>query len=416
MKVYKFGGASLNSSVPVQNVTSIIKNHPAHHLLVVVSAMGETTDMLEKIVAASQSKKPTDAFITSLRDYHLRIIQDLFPPRHSIFNKFENLVTLLQLEASKSGGYDQVYDQVVSMGEVISSTIITHYLNLIGHKTGWLDARHFIKTDSSFREGKIIQEKTYEAMQSIPSLLEKQIVVTQGFIGSDPNGLTTTLGREGSDFSAAIFASALKAESLTVWKDVAGVMNADPRRLPNAVVFDELPYSESAEMTFYGASIIHPKTIKPLANAGIPLYVKSFIDPSLPGTIIHDCKISKLPPLIIFKENQCLISCKVIDYSFINEHQIGVIFQTLSERNIKINVMQSSAISFTFCVDFTEDRILRLIEVLGENFETYYNTNLTLITIKNYDQKLFQEYRNRPGVILEQSSRSTLQVLVKDRH
>jgi aspartate kinase len=329
MNVFKFGGASLKSAEAIKNVATIIGNNAGNSLLVIVSAMGDTTDGLEKIVAAAQAGKPTGEFTTSLRAYHLGIMKELFPAGHAVFNRFENLVTLLQLQSAKKDDYDQVYDQVVSMGEVISSTIVMHYLTQAGIPSTWLDARAYVKTDSSFREGKVDSARTQEAMKPISSLLGKNVVITQGFIGSDEAGLTTTLGREGSDFSAAIFASMLQAESLTVWKDVAGVMNADPRRLPDAKVFDELPYQEAAEMTFYGASIIHPKTIKPLANVGIPLHVKSFVDPSLPGTTIHNCKISKLPPLIIFKENQCLISCKVIDYSFINEHQIGIIFQTL---------------------------------------------------------------------------------------
>lgn len=232
-------------------------------------------------------------------------------------------------------------------------------------------------------------------------------------MGSTADKKTTTLGREGSDYSAAIFASCLSAKSVTIWKDVPGVMSADPKRLPSAVVFDELPYQEAAEMTYYGASVIHPKTIKPLANANIPLFVKNFDDTSLPGTRIYACKVYKLPPLIVFKDNQCLISCKVTDYSFVNEDQMGYIFQMLSQHDVRINVMQNSAITFSFCVDYREPKILKLIEALSKKFEVYYNTGLTLITVKNYDAATFAEYRNRPGVLIEQTSRSTLQVLVR---
>ncbi len=223
-----------------------------------------------------------------------------------------------------------------------------------------------------------------------------------------------SLGREGSDFSAAIFGCCLKAESVTIWKDVPGVMSADPKRIPSAVVFEELPYKETAEMTYYGASVIHPKTVKPLANRGIPLYVKSFVNPDLNGTKIHECHIDKLPPLIVHKENQCLISCKVTDYSFINEDQLGIIFQAISESGLRVNVMQNSAISFSFCVDYWENRVLRLISLLSKNFEVFYNTGLTLITVKNYDALTYNEYRNIKHVILEQSSRSALQVLIKN--
>jgi aspartate kinase len=221
------------------------------------------------------------------------------------------------------------------------------------------------------------------------------------------------LGRDGSDYSAAVFASGLNAESVTIWKDVPGVMNADPKRLDGAVVFEELPFKEAAEMTYYGASVIHPKTIKPLANRNIPLFVKNFDDPSLPGTRINECVVKNLPPLIVFKENQCLISCKVTDYTFISEQQLSAIFQVVAKMDVRINLMQNSAISFSFCVDFREQKVLNLIEVLSTQFEVYYNTGLTLITIKNYDNKTFNEFRKKPGIIVEQSSRSTMQLLMR---
>ena len=255
--------------------------------------------------------------------------------------------------------------------------------------------------------------KTSVAIEKLRPVLKKNIIITQGFIGKTEDGFTTTLGREGSDFSAAIFASCLLAESVVIWKDVPGVMNADPKRIPTATVFKELPFKEAAEMTYYGASVIHPKTIKPLANKGIPLYVKNFTDTALPGTKIHECQIENLPPLIVFKENQCLISCKVTDYTFISEQQLTIIFHALSELDIRLNLMQNSAISLSFCVDFREDKVSKLIEKLQQHFEVFYNTGLTLITIKNYDEATFETYRKRKGVLLEQSSRSTLQVLVK---
>jgi aspartate kinase len=273
--------------------------------------------------------------------------------------------------------------------------------------------RASICTDKSFREGKVDWLKTAAHTEALIPILKKNIIVTQGFIGRTEHGLTTTLGREGSDFSAAIFASCLNAESVVIWKDVAGVMNADPKRLSTASVFEELPFKEAAEMTYYGANVIHPKTIKPLANKQIPLYVKNFTDPSLPGTKIHECTVDNLPPLIVFKENQCLISCKVTDYTFISEQQLSIIFHALSELDIRLNLMQNSAISFSFCIDFWESKVALLIEKLQQNFEVFYNTGLTLITIKNYDQITFEAYRKKKGVLMEQSSRSTLQVLVK---
>ena len=251
-------------------------------------------------------------------------------------------------------------------------------------------------------------------MQSLRNVVIHKIILTQGFIGKSPEGWTTTLGREGSDFSAAIFASCLGAQSVTIWKDVPGVMNADPKRIREAVVFEELPFREAAEMTYYGASVIHPKTIKPLANKNIPLYVRSFDDPSLPGTIIHETKIDLLPPLIVFKDNQCLVSCRVTDYTFIDEQQLSYIFNVLAELDIKINVMQNSAISFSFCIDFREDKVLKLVSRLSSHFEVYYNTDLTLITIKNYDVATHEAYSKKPGILLEQSSRSTLQILLRN--
>jgi aspartate kinase len=232
-------------------------------------------------------------------------------------------------------------------------------------------------------------------------------------MGRDANGFTTTLGRDGSDFSAAIFASCLDAESVTIWKDVPGIMNADPKRMEAITVFEELPFSEAAEMTYYGASVIHPKTIRPLATKSIPLFVKNFDDPSLEGTKIHECHVDHLPPLFVFKDNQCLISCKVTDYTFVTEEHMSKIFHALTELNIHINVMQNSAISFSFCIDFRESKVKALIERLQHQFEVYYNTGLTLITIKNYDEKTFDTFRRKPGVLLEQASRSTLQLLVR---
>jgi len=302
---------------------------------------------------------------------------------------------------------------VVSKGELVSSVIVHHYLLSKNIASIWHDSRTSVNTDNNFREGRVDWSKTSVAIEKLRPVLKKNIIITQGFIGKTEDGFTTTLGREGSDFSAAIFASCLLAESVVIWKDVPGVMNADPKRIPTATVFKELPFKEAAEMTYYGASVIHPKTIKPLANKGIPLYVKNFTDTTLPGTKIHECQIENLPPLIVFKENQCLISCKVTDYTFISEQQLTIIFHALSELDIRLNLMQNSAISLSFCVDFRKDKVSKLIEKLQQHFEVFYNTGLTLITVKNYDEATFETYRKRKGVLLEQSSISTLQVLVK---
>lgn len=414
MKVFKFGGASVKNARAIQNVATILTQFSSDPLLIVVSAMGKTTNALEQIVALAQSKKDFKSVLDTIHQYHSQVIEELGITDPPFIQLFENQFREIERSATLPGEYDHVYDQVVSQGEILSSFILNKYLQAKGLPSEWLDARKYILTDETYREAKVNWVLTKEAVQPLKEALQKKIIITQGFIGGTIQQTTTTLGREGSDYTAAIFASCLNAKSVTIWKDVPGVMSADPKRLPSAIVFDELPYQEAAEMTYYGASVIHPKTIKPLANANIPLLVKNFDDPTLPGTIIHNCKVDKLPPLIVFKDNQCLISCKVTDYSFINEQQMSSIFETLSQRDVRINVMQNSAITFSFCVDFRDQKILKLIEALSKDFEVYYNTGLTLITIKNYDTATFNEYRTKPGVILEQSSRSTLQVLVRN--
>lgn len=412
MKVFKFGGASVKNAKAIENVAAIIRNYEKERVLVVVSAMGKTTNALERIVALARKGEDANPAIEEIRSYHTQVAHDL--NLSGILPLLEKIFEQVTVQAKPPGEYDLVYDQVVSQGEVLSSLILNQYLQIKGFKTSWIDARQYIQTDETYREGKVNWELTRSKTEGLKKILHSEIIITQGFIGGTSKNTTTTLGREGSDYSAAIFASCLGAESVTIWKDVPGVMSADPKRLPNAVVFDELPYQEAAEMTYYGASVIHPKTIKPLANASIPLLVKNFDDPSLPGTIIHNCKIDKLPPLVVFKDNQCLISCKVTDYSFVNEQQLSSIFETLAQHDVRINVMQNSAISLSFCVDFRDHKILKLIEALSRNFEVYYNTGLTLITVKNYDSNTFNQYRNQKGVMLEQSSRSTLQVLVRN--
>lgn len=412
MKVFKFGGASLKDAEGVVNMGSIVKQHAHEPLLIVVSAMGKTTNALEQVVQAIITKTSTRSLLEPLQAYHQRIAEEVVGRGHSVTDKIRALFDEIA-RFDFSDHADELYDQVVSYGEIISSIIVHAHLEQTGLSVEWVDARDYIQTDASYREGKVNWTETEQRIKQLAPLLRKKIILSQGFIGRAPSGRTTTLGREGSDFTAAIFGSCLDAESVTIWKDVPGVMSADPKRIPDAVVFPELPYKEAAEMTYYGASVIHPKTIKPLAVKGIPLYVKCFADPSLPGTRIHECHVDRLPPLIVFKENQCLISCKVMDYTFINEEQLRIIFQALAELDIKINVMQNSAISFSFCMDYRESKLRALIEKLRHHFEVYYNTNLMLITVKNYDTATFEKYRRTSGLLMEQSSRSTLQVLVR---
>lgn len=412
IKVFKFGGASLRTADAIKNASGIVGLFSKEKLLIVASAMGKTTNALEKLLELGRAGKPFEAEWQQLRDYHVGIMKDLFAPADPVFNTIDGQFEEIRKKATTKGDYDMAYDQVVSIGEVISTIILSAFLGK-SFPVEWIDARKYISTDSNFREGKVQWAETEKRIATLKATLENKIIVTQGFIGGDPSGQTTTLGRDGSDYSAAVFASGLNAASVTIWKDVPGVMNADPKRLDGAVVFEELPFKEAAEMTYYGASVIHPKTIKPLANRNIPLYVKSFDDPSLAGTRINECIVYNLPPLIVFKENQCLISCKVMDYTFVSEEQLSTIFQLLAKMDVRINLMQNSAISFSFCVDFREQKVMSVIEVLSTQFEVYYNTGLTLITIKNFDNKTFNEYRKKPGIILEQSSRSTLQILMK---
>ncbi len=413
MQVFKFGGASVKDAKAVQNTATIIRSYSHAPLLVVVSAMGKTTNALERVVSAILRRQNYKPEVEAIKTYHQTIIHQLFSASHPVVVLINQVIDSIDVIAVQDYEEDKLYDQVVSLGEVISTRIISEYLVTQGMSAQWLDARECLFTDNSYREGKVDWIKTKNAVLKRTSA-DHSLLITQGFIARSEEGLTTTLGREGSDFTAAIFASCLRAESVTIWKDVPGVMNADPKRLPTATVFHELPFKEAAEMTYYGASVIHPKTIKPLANAGIPLLVKNFDDPALPGTRIHECQVDELPPLIVFKDNQCLISCRVTDYTFVNEEQLSIIFHAVSALDLKINLMQNSAISFSFCTDFRENKVLALIEKLQHHFEVYYNTGLTLITVKNYDEKTFDTYRKRSGVMLEQSSRSTLQVLVRN--
>jgi aspartate kinase len=414
MKVFKFGGASVKDAPGVENVALILQSFAHTPVVAVVSAMGKTTNKLENLLNQFLDHCDYTAELHALTQFHAAIMNKLFTSNHCVFKLVENLFKELESSLKTGEPYDQLYDQVVSYGELISTVIVHQHLLDRKLSCSWMDARNYIFTDTSWREGKVDWDKTCAAIKTLePALTGRNVVITQGFIGRAPNDLTTTLGRDGSDFSAAIFASCLGAESLTIWKDVPGVMNADPKRIAGATVFDELPFREAAEMTFYGASVIHPKTIRPLATHGIPLFVKSFDDTSLPGTKIHECHIQALPPLIVFKENQCLVSCKVTDYTFITEDHLRQVFSVLAELNLRINVMQNSAISFSFCIDFRQSKFKALLAKLQNDFEVYYNTGLTLVTVKNYDKETFEFYRNKPGVLLEQSSRSTLQVLLR---
>jgi aspartate kinase len=419
MKVFKFGGASVKNSEGVKNLTRIIKKFGIKPLVTVVSAMGKTTNALEELTFLAFNNKNYSSQFEKLRDFHLQmvleLIKDTSHPMHADVQLILDNLSELLVNENYRLSYGMYYDQVVSQGEMLSTVIVNHYLSYSGVQSMWFDSREVIKTDEAFREGKVdwvLTEKLIK--EKVAPLLEKNIVLTQGFIGSSLTNLTTTLGREGSDFTASIFATCLDATSVTIWKDVPGILNADPKLIKATVKFDELSYNEAAEMTYYGAQVIHPKTIKPLANKGIPLYVKSFDHPEEKGTVIHDIENKDLPPTIVFKFNQQLISFHVRDLTFIDESNLSMIFHSLDRLNIKINLMQNSAVSFSICIDFNEQKISELFKALQYVFDIRYNEKLTLITIKNYDQKTIDELSEGKNILLEQRTRHTFQIVVSE--
>ncbi|MDN5212486.1 aspartate kinase [Fulvivirgaceae bacterium BMA12] len=421
MKVYKFGGASIKSAEAVNNMIKIVEDRQPESLVVVVSAMGKTTNALEDLYHLALKRQPykkqLDQLITYHHDIALKLLND---QGNGIFE------TINQLGAEMEKGLDNpppplakaaFYDSIVSYGERLSSRIIHAAMHQKAMKAKWINARDFIITDFSFREAKINWEKTENNINgALKPMLQDHILLTQGFIGGTPDGAYTTLGREGSDFTAAIIGSCLKAQSVTIWKDVPGILNADPKIIQKAVKFENLNYHEAAEMTYYGASVIHPKTIKPLANANIPLLVKSFEQPSKSGTSINADETVESVPSIIFKPNQSLVTFKVKDFTFINENNLSIIFHLLDQLNIKINMMQNSAISFSICIDNQVEKISELIASLKNDFEVQHHTGLSLTTVKNYDQETLDKFSEGKEILLEQKTKHTFQIVVEDQH
>ncbi|RYE30624.1 MAG: aspartate kinase [Sphingobacteriaceae bacterium] len=417
MQVFKFGGASVKDAAAIQNLAEIVKLYAENKLLVVVSAIGKTTNALEKLSSAyvEQSEDLVQIFV-EIKAYHYTILAELFDPADSIFDEVENTFVEIEwmIEEEPHDDPDFIYDQIVSVGELVSSRIVTAYLNKVGLKSKWLDARGYIQTDNNYREALVDFDKTCELInQDIPKMLQTEIVITQGFLGGTSENFTTTLGREGSDYSAAIFASCLNSPSLTIWKDVAGVYNADPKRYQNVVKFDQLNYAEAVEMAYYGASIIHPKTIRPLQNAGIPLFVKPFLSPQESGTVINAAESQIKVPSIIVKPNQVLISISAKDHTFINENHLSKIYTILADLHIKVNLMQNSALSFTFCLDYQINKFELLLQKLKSGFIYKYNADTELITIRHYEIALLQELSKGKTILLEQLSRNTAQLLIK---
>jgi aspartate kinase len=419
MKVFKFGGASVKDAEAVKNVGRVLKACGGEQLLVVVSAMGKTTNALEKLVQSYISRDgETAAHFESIRSFHAGIIRGLLSDSNSsAYNDIDNLFIELEclLELKPQANADLIYDQVVSYGEIISSRIISAYLNESGFRNRWMDARNFIITSNNYRDAAVLWKETEEVTaQVLAPILKKQMVVTQGFIGRSTDNSTTTLGREGSDYSAAIFAWCLQAESVTIWKDVAGVMTADPKRIINAEKIERLSYNEAIELAYYGATVIHPKTIQPLKNRHIPLYVKSFLDPEAAGTTVEETdKAHFEKPIYIFKPNQSLISISSRDFSFIAEENLGSIFLSFAQCRVKLNLMQHSAISFSVCIDTSEEKIKKLRDLLSVNFGFQVNAGCELITIRNYNEQALDSVLEGRSVLLEQKTRKTLQVVVR---
>ena len=418
MLVFKFGGASVKDAAGVANLASIVKKYEGQQLFIVVSAMGKITNALEKLTKAYVDQSDEmDSIYADIKEYHNNILNGLFEPSHPIFNEVANTFVEIDwmIEDEPHDDYDFIYDQIVSIGELVSTRIVASYLNHTGLKTQWLDVRGYIHTDNNYREGNVDWNKTKTSIsQEIPSILNKGILVTQGFLGGTSENFTTTLGREGSDYTASILASCLGAESVTTWKDVPGILNADPKFFTGTIKFDELSYTEAIEMTYYGASVIHPKTIKPLQNAKIPLLVKSFNDPEAEGTIIKETADTHFEkPVIILKQNQVLLSISAKDYSFISEDHLSDIFKLFAQNHIKANMMQTSALSFSVCFDLYQERFDKLLTELNKNFRVKYNSNLSLITVRHYKLASLRELAADKIVLLEQVSRNTAQMVVK---
>lgn len=419
MKVFKFGGASVKDADGVKNLVSVVKRFGSEKLIIVVSAMGKTTNALERLTQAFFYKKENpETVLNEIREYHLNIMNGLFNNAdHPVYDDVHNTLVELEwaIEDEPTHSYDCEYDQIVSVGEIISTKIVAAYLKETGFSCVWKDVRDYIKTDNTYREGKVDWELTQNRISTelLPAFNANNIVVTQGFIGVTSENFTTTLGREGSDYTAAIFAFCTEAESLTIWKDVPGVLNADPKWFDDTRLIPQMTYQDAIELTYYGATVIHPKTIKPLQNKNIPLLVRSFINPDQEGTRIHNVQTPLPVPCFIFKVNQVLISISPRDFSFIVEENLGSIFSLFSRHRVKVNTMQNSAISLSLCVDDDPLKLPELLKELQKQYRVLYNDQLELVTIRYYDQATLDRVTTGKNTILEVKSRYTAQLVMK---
>lgn len=429
MKVFKFGGASVNSVERIQNLTSIMKIYKGEPLMVIISAIGKTTNALEKVTEAFFAGKKEEA----LQLFEIVKKQHLTIAKYVLVKQFNHCLTQLAdifteaewlLHDKPVRKYDYYYDQIVCVGELLSTCIISHSLREEGIDNTWLDVRDIIKTDNNFRDASIDWEATTQKIELLASQLthakspdtatsSPNIFITQGFIGATDENESTTLGREGSDYTAAVFANILNAESVTIWKDVDGVMNADPKQFPDAQLINELSFEEVIEMAFYGAQVIHPKTIKPLQNKNIPLYVKCFLHPELPGTLIHKKHVSNLPPIIVRKQHQTLVYLRTQDFSFVGEKPMSHLYEILGNLKIKPNLIQTAAIDVQLCLDERSDKTEELASAASAIFDVQVEKELQLLTIRHYTETLLQSMIENEDIILMQQTKETVQILYK---
>lgn len=418
MIVYKFGGASVKDAAAVRNVAEILMNCEDEHAVVVQSAMGKMTNHLEQIWRAWINHQPTEQLTEAFASFHYSIAENLALGEADLISVNMLIGELKTLLTKAPGGNTALtYDQIVSFGELVGTALVHAGLTKLGIQIEWFDARHVLKTDSAHRNADIDWERSKLGTDILKAHFvpgERNLVLTQGFIAQSKVGNTTTLGREGSDYSAAIFAHLLDADALTIWKDVPGMLNADPRWFNNTICIEELSFREAIELSYYGASVIHPKTIKPLQNKDIPLKVKSFVDPSLPGTVIQkDVQVAKMIPMYIFKPKQILISISPRDFSFIVESNLRDIFEALTSTGISVNLMQNSAISFSVCVDQDMERIAEFIELMKSKYTIKYNEEVELLTIRHYDEPTVKQLTGTKEVLVEQKSRQTLRMVLR---
>lgn len=417
MLVFKFGGASVKNAEAVKNIVKILKLYK-EKLVVVISAMAKTTNALEGLMSKYfNAEEGTAEALKQISDFHYEIVEELFPQKdHKIYKELSKLLEGLQNRISQppSLNYDYDYDQIVSYGELLSTTIVAAYLQDEGIRARWMDVRLSLKSDDTFREGRINWELSTDMVQKNFVFSDDDILITQGFLASTVNNQTTTLGREGSDYTAAILAYILEAEKVVIWKDVPGVLNADPKWFDETELLSHLSYRDAIELAYYGASVIHPKTIQPLKQKGINLQVKSFLNPEKEGTLVADKDYDKLIPSFIFKMDQVLIFISPRDFSFIAEDNLALILEKFAKNGFRINLMQNSAVSFMVCVNNDQSRLPRVVRELEEYFQISWENSLELITIRYYDEETIARVLVNKEKILEQRSKETIQIVVKD--